>query len=106
MQLLNEQLGNLVGKNESALRSDLPQDCHKGGSSTAGERTVPGGGRAGEGIGLNSSGCLVLSNAGGAPAQERSCALVRGNISTAVKTLQSRLQGKTWPLILKGSSGV
>lgn len=41
MQLLNEQLGNLVCKNESALRSDLPQDCLKGGSSTAGERTGP-----------------------------------------------------------------
>lgn len=106
MQLLNEQSDNLVGKNKLALRSDLPQDCLKGGSSTAGERTGPGDGRAGEGISLHSSSCLVLSNTGGAPAQERSCVLVRGNISTAVKKLQSRLQGKTWPLILRSSSGV
>lgn len=41
MQLLNEQSDNLVGKNKLALRSDLPQDCLKGGSSTAGERTGP-----------------------------------------------------------------
>lgn len=106
MQLLNEQLGNLVGKNKSALRSDLPQDCHKGVSTTAGERTSRGGGKAGEDICLNSSSCLVLSNTGGAPAQEWSCVPVRGNISTVVKKLQSRLQGKTWPLILKSSSCV